>query len=300
MSYLKTWFKKWAELRQKRPEVLTMNQRNLMYIYPSNPRASFPLADNKLLTKELLTKKDIPMPDTYYIYDSFYGLRNLEAELAQLSDFVIKPAQGSGGGGILVIVDRDDTHWITAGGHRYTLDDLKEHLSDIIFGIHSLGLNDQAMIEARIIQHEAMNKIYCDGLADLRIIVYQHNPVMAMLRIPTDESDGKANLHQGAIGAGVDIETGKINHAIHENESITHHINTQFSMSGFEVPHWNEAIAIATTVSQVVPLKYIGVDIALSESGPVLLEINVRPGIAIQNANNEGLRLALSRSAEHH
>lgn len=295
---ISSWVDKWVSLWEKRKKILTMNERNLHYIYPNNPRSGFPIADNKLLTKEVLADCNVPIPHTHFVYDSFFSLRNLQQDLSSLKDFVIKPAHGAGGGGILIIVDRKGDHWITAGGRSYTLDALKKHISDIIFGIYSFGLNDQAMIETRIIQHAAMNEIYKDGLADLRIILHHHQPVMAMLRIPTNESDGKANLHQGAIGAGVDMDSGKIIHAIHNDQPITHHIDTHFPMIGFPVPHWERALQAAANIAPVVPLKYLGIDIAIAEDEPKLLEINVRPGIAIQNANDRGLGEALRQSIE--
>jgi len=39
------------------------------------------------------------------------------------------------------------------------------------------------------------------GLPDIRIICFNMVPVIAMLRIPTELSDGKANLHSGACAA---------------------------------------------------------------------------------------------------
>ena len=298
---LSSWLEKWMGLEKRRLDILTMNRRNLGYIYPGNPRSGFPVADNKLLTKQILSKIDVPLPETHFVYDSFFSLRSMKSDLNKLADFVVKPAQGSAGGGILVIVKRDEHSWITAGGHPFDEKAMKNHISDIIFGIHSFGMSDQAMVESRVIQHAEINEIYPSGLADLRVILHESEPVMAMLRIPTHESDGKANLHQGAIGAGVDMDTGKIIHAVHAGESITHHIDSDFPLLGFPVSDWSAAIEVAIKVSRAVPLQYLGVDIALSENGPVILEINVRPGIEIQNANLRGLEAILKakRNKKH-
>jgi len=43
------------------------------------------------------------------------------------------------------------------------------------------------------------------GLPDIRVIVYNRIPIVAMLRIPSKYSDGKANLHLGAYAAGIDL-----------------------------------------------------------------------------------------------
>ena len=44
---------------------------------------------------------------------------------------------------------------------------------------------------------------------------------MAMLRLPTKASGGRANLHQGAIGAGVDLVTGVTHHAVLKNRKAS-------------------------------------------------------------------------------
>ena len=132
-------FLSWLEQRQARAgEVLAMNRRNLHYIYPRNARKHFPLADDKLLAKEVLAPAGVPVPQTYRIYSSFYELRNLQQDLAPYHEFVIKPAQGGGGNGIIVIAGRtpDGHNWLGVGGRVYTPFDLQRHISDIIFGIY--------------------------------------------------------------------------------------------------------------------------------------------------------------------
>ena len=149
---------------------------------------------------------------------------------------------------------------------------------------------DKAIIEQRIVQHDVINSI-CDlGLSDIRVILYKDQPVMAMSRIPTSESDGKANLHQGAIGLGIDIETGETTHAIKDGQRIDVHPDSKQSIIGLSIPFWQQVIDMSVKAAEAVPLKYLGVDIAISNQGPVMIEINARPGIEIQNANNIPMR----------
>jgi alpha-L-glutamate ligase-like protein len=280
----------WRAASHAKAKVLTMNQRNLDYIYPNNKRKDFPLADNKLLTKQLLGAQGIPVPETYHSYSSFYEMRGLEKDLSEHHEFVIKPAQGSGGGGILVIATKSEQGWVSVSGHTYTLDDIRKHIADIIFGVYSFDLNDYAIIEARIAQHQAINELSPFGLTDVRVILYQNSPVLAMLRVPTKASDGKANLHQGAAGLGVDIKNGIGVHATHEGHDIKKHPDTGLPMIGFQIPYWQDILDVSRRAAVSVPLKYVGVDLAVADSGPLILEMNVRPGIEIQNANLLGMR----------
>ncbi|MDQ7057723.1 MAG: sugar-transfer associated ATP-grasp domain-containing protein [Ghiorsea sp.] len=274
-----------------------MNQRNLEYIYPNNARSDFPIADNKLLTKQVLSQVGVSVPKTHVSYSSFFEMRNMAQDLAKYDEFVIKPAQGSGGGGILVMGSKHDGGWKTLGGTHYSLSEIKKHIADIVFGVYSFGLSDTAIIEAKVEQHEALNQLSPFGLTDVRMILCQHKPVLSMLRVPTKESDGKANLHQGALGVGIDIQTGQATYATHYGEAIEHHPDTEVSLQGFTLPFWDEIVRMSIKTAESVPLKYLGVDLVVSTDKPMVLEVNVRPGIEIQNANMIGMRKILKAQA---
>ncbi len=293
MKSLRQLYKHWQTTRRNLRRVLSMNERNLHYVYPNNHRRDFPVADNKLLTKEIVSKIDVPIPQTYFAYSYFYELKNLKTNLEQYNDFVIKPASGSGGGGIIVIAGKQGENWVSVGGTQYTLQDLRKHISDIIFGVYSFGLQDQAIIESRIVQHSDIDMLSPFGLADVRLILCRHEPVLAMIRLATKASNGTANLHQGAIGVGVNIHTGITQHASFKGEAVQVHPDSEAPLVNVKIPYWVDILQTGEKVARSVPLKYIGVDIAVSESGPRLLEINARPGIEIQNANQQGMRAIL-------
>ena len=289
MRSLRTFLSRWDGARARAATVLSMNRRNLHYIYTRNQRKHFPLADDKLLAKEVLIAAGVRMPATYLTYSYFFELRNLERELEAFHDFVIKPAQGSGGNGIIVIVGRSGSDWLGISGKIYTLYDLQKHISDIIFGIFSFDLGDRAIIESRIVQHAEMQELSPLGLADVRVIMCDDKPVMSMTRIPTRQSDGKANLHQGALGVAIDIASGVTTHGRFLGEPIERHPDSGIHLIGLTLPYWPEIIALAKLAASAVPLKYLGVDISISPDGPQLLEINVRPGLEIQNVNERGM-----------
>lgn len=284
-------FNQWLqEVRERSKHVLSMNRRNLHFIYPRNQREHFPIADDKLRAKEVLVPAGVPMPQTYLVYSYFYELRNLAEELAAFRDFVIKPAQGSAGNGIIVIAGRnDDGDWVGVSGKVYTLYDLQKHITDILYGIFSFDLGDRAIIESRVEQHPDMQRISPLGLADVRIILCDDVPVMAMSRIPTRQSSGKANLHQGAVGVAIDLASGMTTHARFLGEDISHHPDTGLQLVEYVIPGWADILSVAALAARIVPLKYLGVDIVVSNDGPLLLEINVRPGLEIQNVNQRGM-----------
>ncbi|MBM4273622.1 MAG: alpha-L-glutamate ligase-like protein [Deltaproteobacteria bacterium] len=272
--------------------VLGINRRNADFTLAHNPRRLYPLVDNKLQTKSIAAQAGIPIPELYGVIETEYQVRHLPELLSKHPDFVIKPARGSGGDGILVIAGRAHDRYRTVSGYTITQDELAHQVFDILSGLYSLGgLSDQAMIEYRVQFDPIFEPITYHGAPDIRIIVYLGVPVMAMLRLPTRASNGKANLHQGALGVGLDLATGAtLATAVCRQEILMEHPDTGDSLDGLEIPHWEDLLRLAARCYEVSGLGYLGVDIVLDRfKGPLLLELNARPGLAIQIANGAGL-----------
>lgn len=294
MMWLRRFYARFKANMRHADKVLGMNRRNLGYVYPSNKRRYFEFANNKLLTKKTLETANLRVPETYLTIHSFYELTQLEASLQGLERFVIKPASGSGGKGIVVIDEHTKDSWVSVSGKRYTLEDIKKHIADIIFGVYSFDMNDTAIIEEKIEQDLGIAALSPHGLADIRMINYRGQNVKAMLRIATIASDGRANLHQGGIGVAIDLATGKTSSARIGQEDITSHPDTGVELLDVKIPFWEELQKLCESAARVIPLDYLGIDIALSVRGPVILEVNARPGIEIQNVAGEGMREHLS------
>jgi alpha-L-glutamate ligase-like protein len=271
--------------------VLGMNRRNTQYIMRHNQRSSFPLVDDKLLTKKLALKHGIPTPSLYHVISHHGGIAGFERALVDRQEFALKPARGGGGSGIILITDRRDGKFVTQSGKVISRDEIRYHISDILSGIYSLeGLEDKAVIEGLIHPDQVFGKVTYEGVPDVRIIVYRGVPAMAMVRLPTRQSDGKANLHRGAVGVGIDIGRGKTLDGVRRSGSITHHPDTGESLRDIEVPFWEKMLLMAAQSMDMTGLGYLGVDLVIDKKdGPLLLELNARPGLQIQIANRKGL-----------
>jgi alpha-L-glutamate ligase-like protein len=271
--------------------ILGMNRRNTECILDHNPRCLFPLVDDKLRMRDLCVRIGVPTPKVYGTITYHSMLRDLPEHLGGRDDFVIKPNRGSAGRGVLVIMGRSENDYLRHNGERLRLDQIRQHLSDILSGMYSLGGRpDQAILQQRVRLHPAFQPIAYKGIPDIRVILYRNEPAMAMLRLPTRASNGRANLHQGGIGTGVDLDTGLTNHAVLRNRFVERHPDTGVPVVGMEVPFWHEVLDMSRRMAQQVGLGYIGVDIVVdADEGPMLLEANARPGLAIQIANARGL-----------
>lgn len=275
--------------------VLGLNGRNCNYIMARNQRRLYPFVDDKIKCKQLLQKQAIAVPVLLDSIRGQYEASHLAERLKKLEQFVIKPASGSGGDGIIVVVAKRNNRWISAGGSAYSLDDIQFHVSGILNGMYSLGGQpDAAMIETLIRPAEILKPIAPFGVPDIRVIVYRGFPVMAMMRVPTRLSGGCANLHQGAIGVGINMRTGITQAAVMQSQVVDLHPDTGAAVNNFQIPDWPLLLKLAARCQQAIPLGYLGVDIVLDEQfGPQVLELNARPGLAIQIANQCGLKQRL-------
>ncbi len=276
----------------KRAGIVGMNMRNVAYIAQNNPRHLYPRVDDKLLTKKIAKQGGIAVPPLIGVVKFTGQIKELPDFLAPHEQFVIKPSRGSGGKGILVVTGREGDRYAKPSGTLISFSDLARHVNGILSGLFSLGGKpDVAMIESMVQFSDVFKGYSYEGVPDIRMIVYKGYPVMAMTRLSTSASDGKANLHQGAVGVGLDIGTGCALRAVQYDRPVELHPDTGAKLSDIEVPHWQELVRLATSCYEISEMGYLGADIVLDqEKGPLILELNARPGLAIQVANGTGMK----------
>src|SRR3989338_5003809 len=278
--------------------VLGLNARTKLFSYPYNSKKGKRIARSKISTYRVLKKAQIPTPAIFKRFRTTHDVYDFNWDSLPAS-FAVKPSRGLGGEGIIVVKKRAKElgFWITIQKKRIGVGDLKLHVMDILEGAYSLGnYPDVAFIQEFVDRHNAFRKYSFRGTPDIRIIVFNKVPVMAMLRLPTKESGGRANLHQGAIGVGVYIATGITTRAIWHGEQIVYKPATKRKLRGIKIPDWTNILETAVKSQEASGLGYIGVDIVIHpEKGPSVLEINAHPGLQIQFANAAGLKKRLER-----
>jgi alpha-L-glutamate ligase-like protein len=282
---------RWRALAWRRRAVVGVNRRNVELIYPNNPRRLYPLADDKLLTKDLLSAAGVPVPETLVVCDGLFAVSGTLTELEDREHFVVKPARGSRGEGILVVGERlGPGRWRGAGSREVDRSSIRTLLADIVFGAYSKDLEDRAFVERRIVAHETFRRLWPNGLCDVRIITLEGTPVVAMARVPTARSGGRANLHQGGIGLAIDLVAGRSLAAVAGDQMLERHPDSGCDLIGLHVPAWPTVLDVARRAAQTIALGYLGIDLVVDEhEGPLVLEVNARPGLEIQNIHGRGL-----------
>ena len=150
----------------------------------------------------------------------------------------------------------------------------------------------EGVVEAFIKQHPDMCKLSPTSVNSLRFVTFSSNtkPVTpdgkmmdiaySIVRIGREGSIVD-NLHSGGMVANVDLETGCLatDGADRNGDLWVTHPDTGVTIKGFQVPYFHEACEMVKDAIATRKVEgYLGWDIAISENGPMLLEINARPG----------------------
>lgn len=277
-------------------QIMGMNWRERELVDELNPRRHRGLADDKVLGKKLLAAHGLPVPETLAVIEDMRDVARIDRIVGGYEHFVIKPARGKAGSGIAVLGPRADNGWHGSSLTVWDETDIRHLLGNILIGEYAMRTWDRALIEERIFAGPVLEDMPTIGLPDIRVITLHGSPVMSMVRLPTRRSGGKANLHLGALGIGIDLETGMTTGGTWRGRPLSRHPETQRCLAGMRVTAWGDVLETARKAARAFPLGYLGVDISITEEGrPVVLEVNVRPGLEIQNANRRGLRPEITR-----
>ena len=282
--------------RSRARQILGMNRRERELVATFNPLRDCALADDKILTKTLLAAHGLPIPATYAVIEEMRDVARFKHVVGGLEHFVIKPACGKAGAGIVVLGPKAGNGWYGPAGTVWDDSGIRQVLGNILLGEYASRTSDRALIEERLFAGPVLGDMPTIGLPDIRVITLQGTPVMSMVRLPTRRSAGKANLHLGAVGVGVDLQTGRTIGGTWRGRAVTHHPETNRFLAGIRVTAWDRVMEIVHDAARVFPLGYLGFDISITREGrPVILEVNARPGLEIQNANSRGLRPEIAR-----
>lgn len=279
--------------------VFGMNRRNRELIARLNPRRAILLANDKIACKHALLERGVVVPAMIAELRTHRRFSDLLALLAaREGGFVVKPAKGAQGLGVTIFDRVADGLVYPVHDAPWTTEAFIYYLSRILAGEFTVGAPmDAILVEERIQPDSDWIIPGLPGPPDLRVIVHRGQPVMAMARLPTLASEGRANLHRGGVGLGVDLNTGRSNHAIWREHPIARHPDTMAPLIDQPVEDFAECLRLSALCAKAVPLGYLGADIMRDKRhGPCVIEVNARPGLAIQLANQMGLGEVLIRS----
>jgi len=174
--------------------------------------------------------------------------------------------------------------------------------------VYQILQGGECILEELIIQSEEMAKYHPSSVNTIRFATYyQENGqknLFALLRMGIGDSVID-NASAGGIFAEVDVQTGIVKSlGMRRNgECYSKHPDSGVLIQGAVIPKWNELLAVIEKLVCVVPKqKYVGWDMALTDSGWVMVEGNHKAaatGIQIcrkKGMKNEFLELFFGRN----
>ena len=189
-------------------------------------------------------------------------------ELCRRNDGLLgKPLEGSSGVGIL----------------KYSSEAWKDGPESFLARLRKDNIG---ILEEIVIQHPKMASLCPTSVNTCRIATLlgdkQQGIVYAFLRI----GNGKVmdNVDCGGMAARIDLATGKLLTVGADKQGNTYlkHPMTNTSITGFQIPFWEEAKEMCLQAAQIIPqMRYIAWDVAITEKGPTFIEGNSFPSHAI-------------------
>ena len=158
---------------------------------------------------------------------------------------------------------------------------------------------DGYLFQARVSPHVDIARICGNRVATARIVTTcvagEADAMRAVFKLPVGDSMADNFWRGGNIVADIDMETGRLGRAVSgtglDQVETTHHPDTDATITGTELPMWQEARDLALNAQGLlnqVPL--IGWDIAISNAGPLIIEANETPDLALmQYASGRGM-----------
>jgi len=188
----------------------------------------------------------------------------------------LKPDEGTHGAGFFKFTYVDGTYYLN--GKETAEEKVMAFLSDV---------NNQYLITEFIQQHPDLARIYPGSVNTARLTVFKKDGKTAQIgngyvRFGTSETGGVDNIGAGGIGADLDISTGYYSNGVRirngvNGEPCPDHPDTGVLIEGY-LPNWEDVVEVILKIAESLPeIEYMGFDVAFTEDGIKLPEINRFP-----------------------
>jgi hypothetical protein len=143
------------------------------------------------------------------------------------------------------------------------------------------------LVQPVITQHKVINDLHPGSLNTIRIdtLLYDNQCInnAAVLKIGVDGMIVD-NLRAGGLVVGIDIKTGRLFPTAMQRSKFTwvkckYHPETHIAFSSITIPFWSDVIDLTREAALALPwLRTLGWDVAITQTGPILIETNINWG----------------------
>lgn len=260
-----------------------------------NPTPYRKISQNKLSEKAILSLLHIPSPKHLGYYDNFAGsdssgmklrsTEDLEGFLRTFEDktnICFKPLEGWAGQGFEIAeIRRNENDTNLYRVKTKSLKTVGEFKADVIDKQHK----GSSIIEAFLKQHAAMSAFNHSSVNTMRLWVVRMpdgtpKTILGYLRIGR-EGALVDNQSSGGIVAPIDLDTGRLDATIdglYHRKTFKIHPDHNAPIEDEIIPYFKESLDLAKEALTAFPgVRFAGLDIAVSEFGPQVIEMNLSP-----------------------
>ncbi len=272
------------------------------------------LANNKLINYIILNTQGLPIPRplaTYSVDRRRIAGETLLVNRDDVRQFLataayplfVKPISAGYGRGAAGLAGFDGTHVRLLDGASVDFETFFKPFDFLPF--QGMLFQECAASHPAIRELTGSSAICCIRMICL---VTRHETVIhtAFFKIVTGRNmlDNFSHGDYGNLLATIDTDHGVITHAIRRmgpGGSIEKHPDTDVPLTGFELPDWDSSIALVKEATRHFPgLGIQNWDVALTPTGPVLIELNTESELAVPQAiHRRGMMDARLRQALH-
>ncbi len=174
----------------------------------------------------------------------------------------------------------------------------KEALISEINDRYETIINGRFVHTEIINQHEEINKIHSKSVNTIRIISLITSEgdielICSFMRFGVGNSPVD-NASSGGFFVGVNLDDGTLKPSglymlEYGGGDIYEHPDSGFKFEGFKIPYFEEACKEVINAVKVIPDRFIGWDIAITQNGPLIVEANWDPHIFLSDYAYGGL-----------
>ena len=234
--------------------------------------------DDKSVCEQLCTGIGVQMPSSFGTIEPHTEYKKklrFIFKKHKLQKIIIKPILGHAGRGIL-LVQKSDNFIKVNDGLVWT-------------SLENFQLNTKAVVQEVISQHSEISKMSKNSVNTIRVLtLYTKTEEVIIVSSSMRFGVGEAfvdNWSAGGVAVGVDHNQGRLKEIAYDKfgNQYTIHPTSGITFKNFKIPYWDQILDMATKVQRFCYFyKLIGMDIALSQNGPVLIEVNANPDLVFQ------------------
>lgn len=242
--------------------------------------------NDKALFARMLSAADVPHPQTVAVtpFDDPAGAALFEM-LENHRELFLKRGIGHGGKGSRILIKEDS--------HRWSIHDRIPSPScaapvvaetELIEQLRKSGEGECWLMQPRLGNHPLLARLFGPGLISVRVVSARSERHFAFLGSLVSFAAPEQLVSQRGLKVGVEVESGRMSKVFHysaDQREYRCNPHTGERVEGVQLPFWEEVLEIVGRAHAVMPdFPFLGWDVAICPTGPVMLEANGNFGVA--------------------